>query len=244
MNFLVLGASAGLGRALAERLAGEGNDLFLVASDERDLKALAADLTLKHPVRIAYHVAHLDSSHEWLEPIVAKAKAFAAINGLFFPIGYSITNDDGALDEGATRQIAEANFLGVALLVSRFLPEFLARGTGYLVGFGSIAAIRGRSANVIYSASKRALLSYFESLQHLAAGTRVRVHFFQLGYLDTQQAFGKRLLFPKCKPEDAAAHVCRVLNRRSSTTYYPRFWKLIALVLKALPQWAFNRLRF
>lgn len=247
MNFLILGASAGLGRALAERLAKEGNDLFLAASDERDLKALAADLTLKHSVKVGYCAVHLSHRREWLTPFAEEAKAFApseGFDGLFFPIGYSVTNDLGALDEETTRQILETCFLGIALLVSRFLPEFLARGTGYIVGFGSIAAIRGRGSNVVYSASKRALLSFFESLQHLTAGTGLRVHFFQLGYLDTQQTFGKKLLFPKCPPAATADHVWRSLRRRSSVTYYPGFWKIIALALKALPQRVFNRLKF
>ena len=56
MTYLVVGASAGVGRGLAARFAAAGHDLVLVASDERDLAAMAADLGI-HPVVVKYSVS-------------------------------------------------------------------------------------------------------------------------------------------------------------------------------------------
>ena len=52
MIAIVVGASAGLGRALAEELAATGHDLVVVSSDARDLEALASDLRIRHGVRV------------------------------------------------------------------------------------------------------------------------------------------------------------------------------------------------
>ena len=52
MTTVVVGASSGLGRALAEELARTGHELLLVASDPRDLSAIAADLGLRHAAKV------------------------------------------------------------------------------------------------------------------------------------------------------------------------------------------------
>ena len=52
MNTLVIGASAGLGRAIAERLAADGHALYLIASDPRDIAALVSDLNIRFGVKV------------------------------------------------------------------------------------------------------------------------------------------------------------------------------------------------
>lgn len=71
MNAVVVGASAGLGRALAAALAASGHDLVLAASDLRDVAALASDLRLRHGVRAAAVAVDLGSSDVDLEPLAA-----------------------------------------------------------------------------------------------------------------------------------------------------------------------------
>jgi short-subunit dehydrogenase len=131
----------------------------------------------------------------------------------------------------------EANFLAIVNIISGLLPEFRSRGTGYIVGFGSVATIRGRSQNVVYSAAKRALAGYFESLQHQVSATGIRAQFYILGYIDTPRIAGKKLPFPKCPPARVADMVFSNLDCDLRTIYYPRFWRLIALILQNLP-WA------
>lgn len=241
----MVGASAGLGRALADALASRGHNLMLLATDERDLAIQSADLMLRfNGIRCPYAACKLDSSAEWKQRVIAAAAKLPQIDGVLFPIGYSQPDDSGTLDEASTRQIMEANLLGIIVIASLFLPEMLARGTGCIVGFGSIASIRGRKSNIVYSAAKRGLASYFESLRHLAAGTRVRVQFYQLGYLDTQQSFGKKLLFPKCDPNELAHVVASGLDKDFGTRFYPRFWALVDFILRSLPWFIFKRLSF
>lgn len=241
---MVVGASGGLGRALVEELASRGHDLVLVASDERDLQAERSHLRLKFGIRCEYAACHLTHRQPWLAQIVTAASRFERIDALFFPIGHSQADDVGTLGADAVYDIVESNFTAVAILVAHFLPGILARNDGCIVGFGSIAAIRGRKANIVYAAAKRSLASYFESLRHLAAGTRVRVQFYQIGYMDTQQSFGRKLLFPKCDPRAVARTVVHNLNRDFGMRYIPRFWTLVSWILKLLPWPIYKRLNF
>lgn len=244
MKALVVGATAGVGRALSEALAAHGDALLLVARDARDLEAEASHLRLVHGVQVEIVAADAALPEDFLGKIIAAAHSFGDIQGLFFPIGISRNDDNGTLPVGDARSLMDANLVTVMAIVGHFLPALLAANHGNIVGFGSIAAIRGRRANVIYAAAKRGLASYFESLRHIAAASNVRVQFYQLGYVETQQTFGRRLLFQPAKPAEIAAVVVRNLDRDIGMRYLPRYWAPIAWLVSALPWAIFKRLRF
>lgn len=244
MRALVVGASAGVGRALAEALAAHGYSLLLVASDMRDLQAQAAHLELTYHIEVKTTAA--DASHvgECLENICTAVYEFGPLNELFFPIGASQANDRGTLSFEDAQKIVNANLLIIVGVVSRFLPGLLAINSGNIVGFGSIAAIRGRRANIVYAAAKRGLESYFESLRHLTAGTGVRVQFHRLGYIATQQSFGNRLFCQPVAPQRVAEKVLEDLGKDQGRTSFPRYWAVVAWVVSLLPWSLFKKLDF
>jgi NAD(P)-dependent dehydrogenase (short-subunit alcohol dehydrogenase family) len=128
--------------------------------------------------------------------------------------------------------------------VKATLPQMIGRQRGSIVAFSSIAAVRGRGANVAYAASKRALESYCESLDHLAAAQGVRAVIYRMGYIKTQQSYGKRLLFPAVHAEQAAKHIVGEYQRVTGRRTYPRFWILVTEVVRALPRRVFLKLKF
>ena len=245
MTWVVVGASAGLGRALAERLARDRADLLLVASDARDLDALAADLAIRFGAR-ARTIAHDAADHAGLaEAVAAALPADGRIDGLLFPIGLSVDDDDALAPPRSMERLVAVNFLCVAAVCGRLLPRLLAQGHGVIAGFGSVAAARGRGKNVVYAASKRALESYFESLRHLGDARGLRVFYYVLGYLDTGLAYGKKLLFPKADPAAVAARVVADFARGGGgSRHLPFWWAPIGLLVRSLPWAVFKRMRF
>lgn len=244
MNLILVGASAGLGRALAERLAREKHNLLLIAGDQADLKALAADLNLRHSIRAETCAVRLQSDEESVQKIITSAAAMGQIDGILFPLGYSRTDDDGTLGASEANRIINSNMAGIIALCAHFLPAMLSRGEGLLVFFGSVAAERGRSSNIVYAAAKRGLQSFAESLRHKCAATNINVQFYQLGYLNTAQTFGKKLPFPAAEPKDAADVIVKNLNKRFGLQYYPWFWRFICLGLRYTPWMVFKKLKF
>jgi short-subunit dehydrogenase len=113
-----------------------------------------------------------------------------------------------------------------------------------IVGFGSIAGIRGRSNNIIYSASKRALESFFESLRHLTSETGLCIQFYKLGYISTQQSFGKTLLFPSISPKRVAIEVINNLGSDAGSSFIPKYWQLISIMLIFMPWKLFKKMKF
>jgi short-subunit dehydrogenase len=241
---VVVGASAGLGRALAERLAGAGHDLVLASSDERDVAALAAHLQIHNGVRATAVAVDLGGDTDGGERLESAARALGGADALLLPIGWTAPLDDACRDTELTERLVRTNFLSVATLVSRFLPGLRQRPRAAVVGFGSVAAVRGRGANIVYAASKRALQTFFEGLRHACTDTPVRVQFYVLGYLDTNLAFGRRTLLPRANPEHLAARVARDLGRFEGVVYHPGWWRPVCALLSVVPWFVFKRLRF
>jgi short-subunit dehydrogenase len=244
VTYVVVGASAGLGRALADRFAAAGHGLVLVASDARDLDAMASDLSLRHGVGVRTVAADLAAGDGYLDRVATAAEALGGPDGLLFPVGANATGDDGRLDAGSATRLMRVNFLAVAAAIAHFLPTLRRRPRSVIVGFGSVAATRGRGANVVYAASKRALESFFESLRHACAGGPVTVQFYVLGYLDTNLAFGVRTPLPKADPGRLSERVLRGLGRDVGVVYYPAFWRPVCALLRWVPWVLFRRLRF
>ena len=244
MTWLVAGASSGLGRALAERLARDSRSLLLLSSDQRDVAAISSDLQMVSGAKVRV------LAHDAADCVGLANRLFEslgpdeAIEGLLFTLGAVSDDDGGGLDPASVERLFRVNFLSVVSVVSRFLPRLFERRSGVIIGFGSVAAIRGRARNVAYAASKRALESYFESLRHLCEPHGITVAFYVLGYVDTNLSFGKALRLPRASTQEIAERVCSELGRKRGKRYLPGWWLLVAGAVRLLPWPLFRRLRF
>jgi short-subunit dehydrogenase len=241
---VVVGASAGLGRALAGALAAAGHDLVLAASDARDVEALAADLRLRHGVRATALAVDLGSAEADLEPLAAAAVSLGGADALLLPIGWTAeTSRDGeTVDPATLERLTRVNFLSVVAVVARFLPDLRRRPGARIVGFGSVAAARGRRVNLAYASAKRALQTYFEGLRHSCTDSPVRVQFWVPGYLDTNLAFGRSTPLRRADPAGLAARVVAHLSRGDLLLYHPRWWRLVCVAVPLVPFSLFKRL--
>lgn len=244
MTWIVVGASTGLGRALAECLAQEGMPMLLVSRDSRDLNSLASDLRIRFEAEISC-VCYDAEDHVGLANLLRGCIADGkSVEGIMFPIGYVEAGDRCDLSSIDSERLVKVNFLSVTSVISKFLPEMMEKGKGVLVGFGSIAGTRGRAENAVYSAAKRALQSYFESLRHRCERNGLVVQYYILGYMDTNLAFGQNLLLPKADPGRIAKAIIANLRKGGGTRFLPAFWKPICLLVRAIPWFIFKRMKY
>jgi len=240
---LILGASAGLGRELARQFAARQHRLLLIARDAADLEAEAKHLRLVYGAEVEF-VAADAADPVALTRLLSALACAPTIRNLCFPVGLTIEPDDGLLPAPETVALVNANLTSIMAVTALFLPAMLQADRGNIIGFGSVAAIRGRRANIVYAAAKRGLESYFESLRHRLAATGVEVQFYRLGYVATRMTYGKTLLFPAATPEAVARRVLRGLDRDIPLTHIPGFWAGIGAVVRALPWSLYRRLDF
>jgi short-subunit dehydrogenase len=240
LSYLIAGASTGLGRALAEEYASAGFDLVLISRDQRDIEPLAAHLRIQFGIVAIAFAADLAHDSEYLTGVEVALAQVSPLRGLLLAIGASDTDDQIGLSGDLMMQLVHANFLNPCRLLSALLPRL--RG-GEVVGFGSVAALRGRTRNAAYAASKSALMTYFESLRHWASATDIAVRFYIPGYLDTNLAFSQRLPFRAADPRVLARRV-RADTGLTLTRYFPWYWRFIVSLLLLLPWNIYRRLKF
>ena len=242
MTAVVVGASSGLGRALAGELARHRHDLLLVASDSRDLEALATDLNLRHGVAVRALALDLRRATDPGARIAMALQGMSPLSALLLPVGVSRADDDFSLDVERIGQLLAINLHAPLAIVHALLPSLL-KTRGVIVLFGSIAAIRGRGRNVVYATAKRGLVSLYESLRQRHRSSDLRVQLYQLGFLATNLTHGMRLPMPATNPAIVAKTVIERLAHGSACWYLPRKFALIALIVRALPWPIYRKIR-
>ena len=141
-----------------------------------------------------------------------------------------------------TRVIA-TNLLGMAATFQPFVSAMAERGSGTLVGIGSVAGIRGLPGHGAYCASKAGVLSYCESLRGELRGSGVRVVTLCPGYIDTPLTQKNRYAMPfLMRPEDFARKAYSAIEAGASYRVIPWQMGIVAKILRALPNAIFDRL--
>lgn len=243
---IVVGASSGVGRALAQALAAEGYAVILAARSEKDIAHTCYDIKLRHGVDALPFTLDLTGTEEHLQSFVSYChRQFPVINQVFMVAGNVDDADNGMASHTLQQQIINTNFTGIIQLSSNFLSTFAQQGEGQLWLFSSIATARPRGANVVYGAAKAALEFYGSGMQHsFAAHPRIRVKVIALGYVDTALSFGRKLLFKPVSSQAVAQVVINKLDKDFRFIYYPAFWNLITFTLRQLPWMIYKKLNF
>jgi hypothetical protein len=171
---LVTGASSGIGRAFAQRLARDGWQLTVVARNGSRLRSLARELRAKHRTRVAVAIADLTN-----EADIKKIERRLARDGrLELLVNNAGVGDFGAFQErDCDRQASEIqlNVLAVMRLTHAALPGLVARGKGAVINVSSLAAFQPCPFMATYGATKAFLNSFTEALREELRGTGVRM---------------------------------------------------------------------
>lgn len=242
MKSVVIGGTAGVGREIATALAAEGHSLLITGKDMEDVEACTMDLRLRYGVEVQGIAVDASNSTDFIRELGIAAIDFGEINYLFLTIGASNNEDNGDLQIEKAIELLSSNFLAIVMAEQIFRPQYVKGESTGVIGFSSVAAIRGRNKNVIYAASKRALESYFESLKLISQDTNFSVQIYRLGFIDTYQAYGQRLPFPKANPKKVAKMIIDSLNKKSKISYYPRYWRFLASLIKLLPVQSYKKM--
>jgi short-subunit dehydrogenase len=241
MSYLILGASSGLGREIANVLAKNFNNLIIISRHAKDLNAIKSDLEAKFTINIKCYAIDLSSYSDVKNFLEKNSNLLEEIKGVLFPIGMMEPKDSILNDMSVSNKLMQANMGAISYFLSKIFPIFLKKNTGCIVGFGSVASLFGRNINTIYSASKRGLESVFESLAVSALNSELKIQFYNIGYLDTNLSYAKKLLLPKGSAKKLAEIVYKNLNKNYKKKYYPLWWIVIAVIIKVLP---FSFIRF
>ena len=238
----ITGASSGIGQALALRFHRAGYRLALVARRVHEIETWAAAQQLPADSYSIYSADVSDTAS-----IVAAAQDCLVHQGLpdvvIANAGISVGVDTAVrADLDVIQRTFATNNIGMAATFHPFIDAMAARGSGTLVGIGSVAGIRGLPGHGAYCASKAAVISYCESLRGELRPLGVRVVTVCPGYVDTPLTQRNRYSMPfLMQPEDFAEQAYRTIRAGASYRVIPWQMGVVAKLLRLLPNPLFDR---
>lgn len=238
----ITGVSSGIGKALALRYHVAGFRLALVARRTAEVQSWAE----VHSIDAArYKIYSADVSNA--DSIVAAGQACIAAQGVpdvvIASAGISIGMDTAMREDiDVMAQIFATNNVGMAATFHPFVAAMVARGSGALVGIGSVAGIRGLPGHGAYCASKAAVTSYCESLRGELRASGVKVVTICPGYVDTPLTRENRYAMPFLMPAEAFAdQAFAVIQAGHSYRVIPWQMGVVAKLLRLLPDGVFDK---
>ncbi len=247
MNVVFLGATRGMGRALARRLAARGDRLVLLGRDGDGLERSARDLEARAGAEagsVAVVGCDLLEPEGFAAAFDFAGRALGRIDAVVVTAGVMGRQDELERDPALARRVLEADFSGTVLFCEEARRRLLAAGGGTLCVFSSVAGDRGRKPVVLYGAAKAGLSRYLEGLDHRHRASGLRVVCVKPGFVRTGMTAGLPEPPFAGEPEEVARRVERALDRGTPVVYVPGIWRWVMLVVRMLPRFVMRRVGF
>lgn len=232
----LVGASTGIGAALARALSARGTRLALSARSREKLEALAVSCPGSMLLPLDVTVAgSLDQAHDALMAEWGGIDLVVLNAGTYRPLHVE------ELSPTAARETIELNLLGVMDGVSVVAPTLLEQGAGGVAIVGSVAGYAGLPKALVYGASKAALINFAESLYFDLAPRGVSVYLVSPGFVATPLTEQNDFHMPALmQPEQAADAIVAGLAQGRFEIHFPRRFTLWLKLLRLLPyRWFF-----
>lgn len=240
---LVIGASSGIGRAIARRLAKAGYSLILAGRDLDLLAEIAADIEVRFQVKVEcrrFEALEFEGHAIFFASCV---EFFAGnLHGVMLCHGQMPEQEDAADDFALTRRMIDVNYTSAVSILNLAAPHFEQRKRGWIAAVSSVAGDRGRSSNYLYGSTKAALSAVLSGLRVRLAKVGVTVTDARPGFVDTSLTWARPGMFLVAAPSTVADDIYRAIKRNKAVVYTPFFWSLIMTIIRNIPDQIFRRL--
>ncbi len=229
----IVGASSGIGAALARELAGRGARLAVSARSEDALRTLCAQLLgsghralrldIADMAALRAAVDTLDSDWGGVDAVVFGAAAYEPMRAF-------------AIDAEAGRRLLRINVEGTFNCIAASVPLLLRAGRGQIVVMASVAGYRGLPQALVYGASKAALINMTETLRLDLADRGIKVQLVNPGFVRTPLTAKNDFPMPAIvEPEQAARCIADGMESDRFEIHFPMRFTLVLKALRLLP---------
>ncbi len=234
-KYWLVGASEGLGRALAHKLSAAGVELILSSRSEDKLKSLSAELpglSKILPIDIASD-----------ESVIQASKTLGQVDGIVFLAGVYWPMSAKEWDGHKALFMANINFSGAFRVLNLVMPDFIERNEGHIVITGSLSGFRGLPRAIGYGASKAGVMYLAESLFADLKDTNIKVQVSNPGFIKTRLTEKNDFDMPFIMtPEEAAQHMLRHMESNRFKNSFPLIFSLLFRFSQFWPDWLYYRI--
>lgn len=234
-RYWIVGASEGLGRAVAEQLSRSDAEVIVSARNMDRLRELVETLPGKAQ---AVHVDVRDRIS--VETAAAK---IGRIDGVVFLAGVYWPMKAAEWDAAKVEMMCDINFTGAARVLGAVMPRMLESNAGHIVLTGSLSGFRGLPGAIGYGASKAGVMYLAESMKADLRGSGIDVQVVNPGFIRTRLTDKNSFRMPFIMEPDEAAHEL-VAHMRTGhfKRSFPRLFSWMFRLSQFLPDWAYYRL--
>lgn len=233
---IVVGATSGIGRELALILSQNGYRVGITGRREELLKTLSQ----KSPNSFVSRTFDCTAKNV-IEHLDALVKELNGLDLLIFSSGTGDLNE--TLEYDIEKMTNTLNVVAFSKIIGWAFKLFQNTGNGHLATITSIAGLRGNRIAPAYNASKAYQINYLEGLRQKAKKLKLNITVTDIrpGFVDTAMAKGDGQ-FWVAPTKKAAEQVYFALKSKKDIIYITKRWRLIAIIVKILPNWLFNRM--
>ena len=233
---IIIGASSGIGRALAELYARQGHSVAITGRRTE----LLEEIKKAYPQNIVTKCFDV-MGNENIEQLQSVIQELGGFDLLIYNAGF------GEPSESLNRQIDErtikTNVDGFAEIARFGFEYFTKQGHGQIVGTSSIASVRGNSHAPAYSASKAFMSVYLEGLYIKSKKMKLNIAVtdIQPGFVKSKMAKGNKQFW--IVPLDKAVRqIFAAIEAKRFRVYISKRWRLIAMLMKIVPRFIYRRI--
>ncbi len=231
-RYWIIGASSGIGYALAQRLLQDGHQVAMSARNTESLDALHATYA-KQALVIRCDVTDADSV---AAAVAIVGEQWAALDVAIYNAGICEYVDDGIVSSAVFQRVIDTNLIGLARVTEHVLPVLQLGERPQLVGVSSSAAYLPLPRAEYYGASKAAMSYFLHTLRLAWQRKGITVHVVSPGFVKTPLTDKNDFAMPcQITAELAAEYIVEGIEARQRDIHFPRRFTLWLKLLGALP---------
>lgn len=244
MKILIVGATSAIATATARLFAERRDHLFLIARNGERLSDLVADLKVRGAQSVGTLTLDLDDFSTHAGAITEAAEFLKQIDVAL--LCHGVLPDQAAAEASFKLALKAINTNGMSVisLLTEIAQRLSKQGMGTIAVITSVAGMRGRQPNYIYGAAKALVSVYLQGMRGRLHEHNVHVIDVRPGLVDSPMtaSFRKGPLWTT--PDAVAEIIVRSIARKKHTVYAPGYWRYIMLLVNAIPEFIFKRMKF
>jgi short-subunit dehydrogenase len=240
-----LGATKGMGRAVARSMAERGDAVFLLGREPGELERSVTDLQIRGAGgRVGFAICNLLEPAGFAPALEEAAAALGGFDVVVVSAGAFATQDQLEKDVALRDELLITNFVNTVHFCEEARTRLLASGGGTLAVFSSVSGDRARKKSVLYGASKAGLTHYLTGLDHKFRQNGLRTVLVKPGFVRTGMTASLDPPPFSGEPRRVARDVLRAIDHGRPLVYSPPVWRVVMLVMRSLPRAVMRRIEF
>jgi short-subunit dehydrogenase len=232
----LVGASSGIGLALARKLLAEGHRVAMSARRSGPLGELAAEFAGRFPDQELVVPCDVTRTDDIGAAVRRIGQHFGGIDTLIYNAGTCEYLDNGAVDSALVERVMATNFFGMSRCIEAAMPLLRKGDAAQIAAVSSSAAYLPLPRAEAYGASKAAMSYFLHSLRLDLAAKGISVNVICPGFVKTPLTDRNDFAMPsQISAEQAADAIIAGLRRNKKEIHFPRRFTSVLKLLAALP---------